>query len=82
MKPYVKPELFFESFDLSQSIAACGWDMKNQSDKRSCEATGDEDWGRFPINLFTDKPRCGITEENAEGYCYEVSEDGYKLFNS
>ena len=31
MKNYVKPELFFESYELSQNIAACGWDMKNQN---------------------------------------------------
>lgn len=82
MKPYVKPELFYESFELSQSVAACGWDMSNQSDKHSCTALGDEDWGRFPVNLFTETPRCDVAEEKAEAYCYEVSSDAYRLFNS
>lgn len=81
MKPYVKPELFYESFELSQSVAACGWDM-NQLDKNNCTALGDESWGRFPVNLFTDTPRCDVTEETVEAYCYEVSSDAYKLFNS
>lgn len=81
MKPYVKPELIFESFELSQSIAACGWDM-NQSDKKSCEALGDEEWGHFPVKLFTDSTRCEVTEDKTEGYCYEVSSGEMGLFNS
>lgn len=82
MKSYVKPELFYENFELSQSIAACGWDMSNHSNKKSCTALGDEEWGHFPVTLFTETPRCDVTEENAEAYCYEVSSDAYKLFNS
>ena len=82
MKPYVKPELFYESFELSQSVAACGWDMSNQSDKNNCTAFGDEALGRFPVNLFTATPRCDVTEDKVEGYCYEVSSGGMGIFNS
>ena len=35
MKPYVKPELYFESFELAQHIAACAWDMKNQNNENN-----------------------------------------------
>lgn len=38
MKKYVKPELFFESFELSQSIAACGIDV-NSADEHACAPT-------------------------------------------
>lgn len=82
MKPYVKPELFYENFELSQHIAACGWDMKNSTDKNHCEALGDTSWGNFEIKLFTETPRCDATEDQVEGYCYEVNSGGMGLFNS
>lgn len=83
MKKYVKPELFYESFELSQSIAVCGWDMSNLSDKDSCTALGDESVGNFPVSLFTEKPRCEATEGDVgEAYCYEVSSGAWGIFNS
>lgn len=81
-KPYVKPQLYYENFELSQHVAACGWDMDNQSDKNNCTAIGDEEWGHFPVALFTTTDRCEITEDQAEGYCYEVSKGGMGVFNS
>lgn len=40
MKTYVKPEIYFESFELSQHIAACGWYL-NSNDASSCTAEQD-----------------------------------------
>ena len=82
MKEYVKPDLFYENFELSQNIAACGWDMTNQSDKKVCEALGDETQGQFPVTLFTDLSRCQVTEQDVDSYCYEPGSGGYGLFNS
>lgn len=82
MKKYVKPDLFYESFELSQSIATCGWDMSNQSDKNNCTALGDESVGNFPVTLFTETPRCEATEDKVENYCYEVSRGAMGIFNS
>lgn len=81
-KPYVKPQLYYENFELSQHIAACGWDMRNSTEKSTCTADGDEDWGNFPVSLFTETPRCEVTEGQVEGYCYEVSSGKMGLFNS
>lgn len=81
-KPYVKPQLYYENFELSQHVAACGWDMSNQSDKINCTALGDEKLGNFPVSLFTETPRCQVTEDQVEGYCYEVSSGKVGLFNS
>ena len=82
MKNYVKPELFFESYELSQNIAACGWDM-NQGDPVNCVATGDTKWGNPELTVFADaNAECkGI---NLEGYCYENSADNItmKIFQS
>ncbi len=84
MKNYVKPELFFESYELSQNIAACGWDM-NQAEPSTCEAVPDADFNMPGIVAFVD----GNADCNWKGekwdYCYENSSDGNavtKFFNS
>ena len=83
MKTYVKPDLAYESFELSQNIAVCGWDMSNQSAKEDCSAYGDESLGNFPVNLFTaGNELCDMTEDQVEGYCYEVSTGAMAVFNS
>lgn len=82
MKAYIKPDLFFESFELSQNIAVCGWDMTNQTEKTVCSAMGDETQGQFPVSLFTETPRCDVTEGDVDSYCYEPGSGGYGLFNS
>ena len=38
MKTYVKPELFFESFELSQHIAGCSLQLNNEV--QTCTASG------------------------------------------
>ena len=42
MKKYVKPELFYEHFELSQHIADCTWEL--QLNKGSCSAQADPDF--------------------------------------
>lgn len=81
-KPYVKPQLYYENFELSQHVAACGWDMRNQADKSNCTALGDKDWGNEPVYLFTETSRCEVTEDQVEGYCYENGTDFMRVFNS
>ncbi len=80
MKKYVKPELFFESYELSQSIAACGWDM-NQGDPTTCTAAGDPSFGNPDILVFTES-NCELVLDR---YCYENgAESGpeLRIFNS
>ena len=77
MKNYVKPELFFESYELSQNIAACGWDMNN-NDPATCEAKGDTAWGNpSEIVVFANANKECMT--NLEGYCYENSTDNVTM---
>ena len=40
MKPYVKPELYFESFELAQHIAGCNLELMNSGDPANCAASG------------------------------------------
>ncbi len=82
-KPYVKPELFYESFVLNQSIAACGIDV-NQADTNDCQPTLDDDFWGIRETVFTgEESRCKIDIQTTEAYCYTsgTSEAG-RLFNS
>lgn len=81
MKKYVKPELFYESFELSQQIAACDFDSNNTANDENCRFSGvDKDWG--PITIFMNN--CGNDGTvQAESYCYHnASTSPYGIFNS
>ena len=88
MKEYVKPDLFYESFELSQHIAACGIDV-NFENTTKCQPTLDQDetdlWpGLGGTTVFADgEDRCAIKTKDIEVYCYTVgtSEAG-RTFNS
>lgn len=81
MKAYVKPELFYESFELSQHIALCAWDMSNSTDKQSCSALGDEkDFGMIPAVIFVDGNT--LCNDKPEDYCYTKATNGIGVFNS
>ena len=85
MKAYVKPQLFFESYELNQNIAACGWDLQ-QNSKETCKAWYDPNLDNsypYPgVSLFTSSPRCSILESS---YCYMNNtgkDDAFKVFQS
>lgn len=68
-KPYVKPELFFESFELSQSIADCGWELQSMNE-HTCHATADQEKLGLPFNLFQlGVDNCQVNSRNF--YCYQ-----------
>lgn len=82
-KSYVKPELFYESFVLSQSIAACGIDV-NYGDTSSCNPKLDPKfWGGLDLTVFSAERSCDMTPDAIDVYCYTVgtSEAG-RTFNS
>ena len=85
MKTYVKPQLFLESYEVSQTIAACRWDL-NHADKNTCQAeydlTLDNKMHDPGLQLFTDLGRCTMLEEDVEGYCYTNGAAGFNLFQS
>ena len=83
MKAYVKPELFVESYELSQHIAACGIDV-NYADTASCTPRLDPDhWDGMTQTVFSSERACDMTPDAIDVYCYTVgaSEAG-KTFNS
>ena len=83
MKTYVKPELFYESFEMNQSIAACEYDMNLQAEK-GCTGEWDIDLDNstdaVDKNLFLD-----VTEackSKVEGYCYFNANNSINTFQS
>ena len=81
MKTYVKPELFFESFELSQHIAGCNLTLESV-DVGVCSATGsfgDEYLDGERGSWFISRPTC--TAE-VEAYCYTNSSMNIATINS
>lgn len=80
MKKYVKPELIYEHFELSQQIAACDYDSQNTHDDVGCAFTGDNGFGKTVTIFLEATTSC---ETKAESYCYHGSSGGmYSIFNS
>lgn len=82
MKKYVKPDLYYEDFQLSVHIAACAWDMSNSSSPEVCSAISDADNTLgYPADVvvFTNKSLCAAEPEY---YCYTNGTEGFNIFNS
>lgn len=83
MKKYVKPELFCESFELAQHIAACDFDSNGTHDGiEDCRFTGiweGYDGNMNEITVFA----VGNCAEQINKYCYHNGSGGAaNLFNS
>lgn len=76
MKPYVKPELYYESFELAQHIAGCSLTPKSTSpDTCAYEGIiGDTDTSWFVMEKI-----CTVITED---YCYTNSYSNIATINS
>ena len=80
MKKYVKPELFYEEFELSQQIADCTFDSKGTNTNETCEFTGKDAFGVVTTIFMAGNTDCLTI---AESYCeFASADDMYNLFNS
>lgn len=74
-KTYVKPEVYFESFELSASIADnCGKPLNLIQD--TCR----DIFGDYRNNVFS-QGSCDMNPDQL-GFCYHVPLEGSKLFAS
>ena len=85
MKTYEKPQIFFESFEVSQHVAACGWDMSNSVTPENCSAVGDSvDFTNPPFTIFVEGNNKCLFKFDSGQFCYENSTDDstMRVFNS
>ncbi len=87
MKKYVKPELFYEHYELSEHIADCLWEWHNDTIKEVCVAIPDkkldmDGFGGIPDMVFSENPSCNMPPEYAEMYCYTSVVVDANLFKS
>ncbi len=78
-KTYNKPQIVFESFELTTSISAgCSYIVTNSADTSNCSYHD----AQQDITLFA--AHCGWDEDevNTSGVCYHVPSANYDLFNS
>lgn len=77
MKPYVKPELHYENFELSQSVAACGYPLRHT--ENDCTLYDENIFA----TVFTDtNSGCEIDYKDTEFYCATNGSDQNRIFNS
>ena len=77
-KNYSKPEIVFESFKMTTSIATnCDYDS-NHTDQNSCSV----DIGIGPM-IFLSKPTCAYVPKGDEfDVCYDVPTNDTRVFGS
>lgn len=80
MKKYVKPQIVYERYVLSQNIADCTWELKNSGDINTC--VGDGTNKGFAAKLFMPENGCDFAEDKLEEYCYTVATSGKVVFQS
>lgn len=80
MKTYVKPELYYEHYELSQHIADCAIELQ-YGDAHSCIAYADSKFipGLEGTAIFTaDNGSCA----SGDMFCYTAGSDGFNTFRS
>ena len=84
MKKYIKPEFFYERYELAQHIADCQWEITSQ-EMNTCQAYGEIGTGYEDMSLFVSGIACDIAIDKQawEDYCYQNGADGVmKVFAS
>ena len=81
MKAYVKPELFYERYELSKHIADCAFEL-NSGDEHACDADVDPTKNNgltTQWTVFLDKTICQLPIEE---YCYTSGTESSNIFMS
>ena len=71
-KVYEKPNAYIETFELSQHVASCDFNIRGNTDVQSCYAVGsDPDYGTAKVFMTS-----GICDVIVEDYCNYNSVEG------
>lgn len=89
-KLYVKPDVSFEDFLISESIANCSPNAIVNANDRACLSDifpgfGDPDDILADADTFVAQFNCNVIlneGESYDGYCYHTLDDGMALFQS
>ena len=84
-KSYVKPQVYFEDFQLSASIAAnCADGYKNDPNVTPRDAVSGCGYTLNGNKVFVSSPDCYYESQTGEDYglCYHVPADANRLFAS
>lgn len=82
MKKYVKPDVVFEGFELSQYIAGSCMGIMNHSDVYQCSLTKPGDLGQGAEGLFCEREVCTQPVGSMDGFCLYNNQNGFGLMNS
>lgn len=74
MKAYVKPELFYERYELSQYIANCDIKLINSTNAQSCAGVADPSFNYGNGTLFLNNETCTTI---LDIYCETNGGDGF-----
>lgn len=84
MKKYVKPELFYEHFELNTHVANCIWEHRNTyiDDALTCTYTADNDsdWSGYVV-FVEGNTGCKMYMDKGS-LCYYTGADGMNTLNS
>lgn len=82
MKKYVKPELVYERYELTEQIADCDFELIDTTlrDPSSCAFKGDEDSSLYNYVILLDTTTS--CDFGMEQYCYYAGANGMNTFNS
>lgn len=81
MKKYVKPDLYYENFELNQHIAACAFDMEDFQTVEKCSLTGEDAGYPNDMKFFADGTDA-CTDGPLVDICYTNGTTGINVFNS
>ena len=73
MKKYVKPELFFERYELSQHIADCTWEMNYNGGIDNCTGNAVDKGYDETQKLFLDINLCTLNANDFGEWCNMAS---------
>lgn len=84
MKAYVKPDLFYENFELSHSVASCGTSVKMNASPENCTYDAGRISNWLEGNTIFANEGCNLNPDEGvfEQYCYQTGTEEFKLFAS